>query len=130
LADIAFGGKIQAMFRQGIQLVVLGTAVLYTTAAGDESLKKLSKSEAARAALSKASPDYPEMARQLKMQGTVELEAVISEDGSMEDVRIVSGNPVLTKAAAQALRKWKFTPVTEGGKAVKAVAPVELAFKL
>lgn len=70
------------------------------------------------------------MARQLKLEGTVELEAIISEQGTVDDVRIVTGNPVLTKAAAQAVKKWKFTPITEGGKPTKAVAPLSLTFKL
>jgi TonB family protein len=55
---------------------------------------------------------------------------MLAEDGSVADVRIVSGNPVLTKSAAAAVKRWKFTPVTDGGKPVKALAPVTLVFKL
>lgn len=118
------------MIRQGIRCWAIGVTAWAVLATGADSLKKLTKSEAAKATITKVSPDYPEVARQLKMQGTVELEAVVSEDGSVAEVRIVSGNPVLTKAASQALKKWKFAPVVEDGKAVKAVAPVELTFKM
>jgi outer membrane biosynthesis protein TonB len=45
-------------------------------------------------------------------------------------VHIVSGNPVLTKAAVEAVKKWKFTPVMEDGKPARAVAPISLEFKM
>jgi TonB family protein len=66
----------------------------------------------------------------LKIQGVVELEAVVTDAGSVEEVNIMSGNPVLTKSAAEALKKWKFTPSQQDGKAVKAVAQVAISFKL
>jgi TonB family protein len=118
------------MFQQVIRCGAIGVMAWTALVSGEDSLKKLTKAEAVKAAVSKVNPDYPDVARQLKMQGMVQLEAVISEDGSVAEVRIVSGNPVLTKAASQAVKKWKFAPVTEDGKAVKAVAPVELSFKL
>jgi len=75
-------------------------------------------------------PDYPAIAKQLKIEGAVELEAVVSEGGAVEKVNIVSGNPVLTRPAADALKKWKFAPFTADGKTVKAVVPVSLNFKM
>jgi len=92
--------------------------------------KKVTKSEGLNAATSKVQPEYPAIARQLKIEGSVELEAVVSESGTVETVNIVSGNPVLTRPAADALRKWKFVPFTAEGKTVKAVVPVGLNFKL
>ena len=70
------------------------------------------------------------MARQLKLEGAVELEAVVSETGVVEKVNILSGNPVLTRPAADAVRKWKFSPFTADGKTVKALVPVGLNFKM
>ena len=97
---------------------------------GEDDLKKLSKSEALANVVSKTEPEYPPIARQLKLAGTVEVEAVLAEDGSVEQVNIVSGNPVLTKAAAAAVKKWKFVPVKAEGKPVKALAPLSLSFHL
>jgi protein TonB len=97
---------------------------------GQSSPKKLTKAEAISAASSKVQPDYPPVAKQLRIEGTVELQAVVAENGTVEDVTIVSGNPVLTRPAATALKKWKFNPFTEGGKPVKALAPVAMNFKL
>jgi len=111
------------------RLFLLMSLVMVTVAYG-QAPKKVSKSEALGAIASKVAPEYPPVAKQLRIEGTVELEATVAEDGSVEDVNIVSGNPVLTKPAATALKRWKFTPFTDGGKPVKAVAPVSMTFKM
>jgi len=92
--------------------------------------KKVSRADALQAITSKVQPEYPPVARQLKLQGVVELEAVVAEDGTVTKVNIVSGNPVLTKPASEALKKWKFKPFLEDGKPVSVVAPISLTFKL
>ena len=92
--------------------------------------KKVTRTEGLNAATTKVQPDYPAIAKQLKIEGAVELEAVVSEGGAVEKVNIVSGNPVLTRPAADALKKWKFAPFTAEGKTVKAVVPVSLNFKM
>jgi protein TonB len=95
-----------------------------------DTTKKVSKAEALQAATFKAQPDYPAIARQLRVEGVAELEAVVGENGKVEKVNIVSGNPMLTRPAVDALRRWTFTPFSEDGKAVKALAPVSFTFKL
>ena len=95
-----------------------------------ETPKKVSRPEGLSAALSKVQPEYPPIGRQLKIQGTVELEAVVAPSGEVEKVNILSGSPVLTKAAAEALKKWTFKPFTVDGKAVTAEVPVSFSFKL
>jgi len=92
--------------------------------------KKVSKAEGLSNATSKVQPDYPAMAKQLKIEGQVELEAVVTESGAVEKVNIVSGNPVLTRPAADAVKKWKFAPFTSDGKPTKALVPVGMNFKL
>jgi TonB family protein len=66
----------------------------------------------------------------MKIVGDVELEALVTESGTVEKVNIVSGNPVLTRPASEAVKKWKYTPFTTDGKAVKALVPVSLSFKM
>jgi len=58
------------------------------------------------------------------------LEAVVAENGTVEKVNIISGNPVLTRPASDALKHWKFTPVVVDGKPAKALAPININFKL
>ncbi len=102
---------------------------LSAAAFGQEPAKRLSKAEAMSAAVTKVEPEFPVIAKQLRIQGTVELEAVVSEAGAVEKVNILSGNPVLTRPAMEALKKWKFTPVLVEGKAVKALAAVAFTFQ-
>jgi protein TonB len=97
---------------------------------GQDAVLNVSKTEAMKNATSKVAPSYPPMARQLGMQGEVEVEARITADGSVEAVKPLTGNPVLLGAAVTAMKQWKFTPFTSEGKAVKAVAPISFTFKL
>lgn len=97
---------------------------------GQEAVLNVSKTDAMKNATSKVAPVYPPMARQLGMQGDVEVEARITADGSVESVKPLTGNPVLLNAAVAAMKQWKFTPFTNEGKAVKAVAPISFTFKL
>ena len=79
----------------------LATAFLATLFAGTGlahyAPKKVTKNEGLNAVTSKVSPDYPPIARQLKIVGDVELEVLVAETGTVEKVNIVSGNPVLTR---------------------------------
>ena len=111
----------------GLMLALL-TASQVTGFAQDAD--KVSRAEAENAAVTKVQPVYPMTARQLKIQGVVELEAVVTTTGDVDKVNIVSGNPVLTKPAVEALRKWKFKPFTLNGKAIERVVQVSMSFKL
>jgi TonB family protein len=106
--------------------LMLGLSV---AALGQDGAKKLTRAEALTLAVSKVDPEFPAMAKQLRINGAVDLEAVVSESGAVEKVTIVNGNPILTKAGADALMKWKFKPSTADGKPVKVVAPVQFVFK-
>jgi protein TonB len=105
-------------------------ALLGAVAVAQDAPKKITRAAALTALETKAPPDYPPMARQLKIQGTVELEAVVSETGEVTKVDIVSGNPVLTAAAVQAVKRWKFKPFLEDGKAIRVLAPIVVDYKL
>ena len=63
-----------------------------------------------RRAKSKVQPAYPELARKMKITGTVKIEIVVAPNGSVKDARIVGGHPVLAGAALEAARKWRFEP--------------------
>lgn len=113
-------------------MTLLTGSVLLLLAAGalcaaDPTLR-VSEADARKAATVKPPPDYPPFARQLKLLGRVELEAVVTEDGKVESVRPVKGNPVLTQAGADALKKWKFTPFQEDGKPARAVISIGFEF--
>jgi protein TonB len=105
-------------FVRGCAVVVLAIGGL---SYGQDAPKKVTKSEGLNNATSKVQPEYPPMARQLKIEGPVELEDIVTESGAVEKVNIVSGNPVLTRPTVEAVKKWKFAPFTADGKAIKAV---------
>jgi protein TonB len=113
-------------------LTVLRSIVVFSLAVGigaaEGAPKKISMNEAVSAATTKVAPEYPALAKQLKISGAVELSVVIGENGSVESVSPVSGNPVLTKPAAEAVKKWKFKPFVEGGSPVKAEAAMKFNF--
>lgn len=56
----------------------------------------------------KVDPEYPELARRLKLQGMVRVQVTVSPDGSVKEVRELGGNPVLVNALLRAVKKWKY----------------------
>jgi protein TonB len=123
-------GRIVTWKEETVCRVVLLAILAVGSVAGQEAIKKVSRSEAMQAATTKVQPEYPTIARQFKVEGTVELEAVVAENGTVEKVNILSGNAMLTRPAADTLKRWKFTPFTEDGKPVKVLAPITFTFKL
>ena len=123
--------KILRSFRVRSLLVTVFLAALFLgTGMAQDAPKKVTKAEGLNAATMKVPPEYPPIAKQLKIVGEVELEALVTEGGTVEKVNIVSGNPVLTRPASDAVKKWKFSPFTSDGKVVKALVPVSLTFKM
>ena len=75
-------------------------------------------------------PVYPPLARLSRVQGVVILDAVIAEDGSVRDVRVLRSIPLLDAAAMEAVLQWHFTPTLLNGEPVPVVITVTVAFRL
>lgn len=90
---------------------------------------RISTADAMKQATAKPTPEYSAMARQMKISGRAEVEAVIAPDGSVESAKAISGNPLLTGPAVTAVKRWKFTPFTANGEAIRAVAVLSFEFK-
>jgi TonB family protein len=56
---------------------------------------------------------YPELARKMQIRGTVRVEAVVTPDGKLKLTQVIGGNPVLAKAAVDAIEKWKWVPAPQ-----------------
>jgi TonB family protein len=80
--------------------------------------------------VTKVEPDYPPLARQAKIQGTVRFTAVISKDGNVENLQLVSGHPLLVAAAQQAVKQWTYRPASLNGQPVEVVTAVDVTFSL
>ena len=78
----------------------------------------------------KVAPVYPSLARQARIQGTVILKIVISKDGDVRDLQLVSGHPMLAQAAIEAVRHWKYQPYTKDGEVVEVSTRVRVIFDL
>jgi protein TonB len=75
-------------------------------------------------------PPYPPLAKQARVSGEVHLEGVIGTDGRMKDLRVVSGPPLLVKAAYDAVIQWIYRPTTLNGDPVEVIAPITVTFHL
>jgi TonB family protein len=75
-------------------------------------------------------PGYPMLARQMKVQGAVTLQAMIGRDGLIQDLRVVSGPPILATAAREAVKQWHFKPHYEGADAVETQARITVNFMI
>jgi protein TonB len=75
-------------------------------------------------------PIYPPIAVAARREGLVILEAVIAEDGSVRDVKVLRSVPLLDQAAMEAVRQWRFTPTLLSGEPVPVVMTVTVDFKL
>ena len=74
------------------------------------------------------SPGYPVLARQMKVQGSVILQALIGRDGLIQNVHVISGPPILASAAQEAVKQWHFKPHYEGSEAVETQAKITVNF--
>ncbi len=105
-------------------------AILLTVAPRASAELRVATDDAMKAATKKAPPEYPPIAKQLKISGKVEVDVTIDADGNVENVKIVSGNAMLTPSVVTAVKKWKFTPFTQDGAPAKAVAQLQFDFKM
>ena len=78
----------------------------------------------------KVNPNYPPLARQARIQGQVLLQAEISKDGSIENLRLVSGHPMLAPAAIEAVKQWRYKPYLLNGEPVAVETTVMVNFTL
>lgn len=70
-------------------------------------------SELARRVKSQVQPAYPELARRIKVRGTVKLMVTVGANGNVKATKVVGGHPLLVGASEDAVRRWKFEPAAE-----------------
>jgi TonB family protein len=95
-----------------------------------EGVMELSPAAAENSLLARVEPEYPEAAREQKIQGTVLLEVHISANGDVQDVQVVSGQPILAQAASEAVKQWKFKPRQVNGSPAEMQTKITLNFRL
>ena len=78
----------------------------------------------------KPTPDYPPLAKMARIQGSVRLEAIIAKDGTIQDLKVLSGHPLLVKAALDAVKQWRYQPTLLNGEPVEVVTEIDVNFTL
>lgn len=78
----------------------------------------------------KVQPVYPPLARQARIQGNVVLQAEISKDGTIENLRLMSGHPMLAPSAIEAVKQWRYKPYFLNGEPVEVETQITVIFSL
>ena len=80
--------------------------------------------------ISRVEPQYPSLARQTRTEGAVQLHAIISRDGRITSLEVISGHPYLVKAALDAVRQWRYRPTMLNGEPVEVDTSITVIFRL
>jgi protein TonB len=75
-------------------------------------------------------PVYPPLAKQARIQGTVRLQAVIARDGTIQELQVMSGHPLLVQSALDAVRQWRYQPTLLNGEPVEVSTTIDVVFTL
>lgn len=102
-------------FRSYLLLVIIGIAILFTNPVGAQ------QSAAPRKLVERPAAPYPPLARSMALQGIVKVEALVAPDGSVKNVEIKGGHPVLAQAAVNAVRRWKWESAAHDSREVVEV---------
>jgi len=80
--------------------------------------------------INRTAPNYPALARQTRISGTVRLHAIIAKDGTVQQLEVLSGHPLLVQAALDAVRQWRDQPTLLNGEPVEVDTTVDVIFSL
>jgi protein TonB len=80
--------------------------------------------------IARPNPVYPPLARQARIQGKVQLHAIIDKDGRVSQLEVVSGHPLLVKAALDAVQNWRYQPTVLNGEPVEVDTTIDVNFVL
>ena len=80
--------------------------------------------------IDRVQPEYPPLAKQARIQGTVLLRAVIDREGKIENLQVLGGHPLLVEAALKAVRQWRYRPYYLNGQAIEVETQITVHFTL
>jgi protein TonB len=80
--------------------------------------------------IKKPTPVYPPLAKQARIQGTVKFTAVIGKDGTIQNLQLVSGHPLLVASAQEAVKQWVYQPTLLNGEPVEVITEIDVNFTL
>ena len=80
--------------------------------------------------LRQVQPVYPPLAKSARIQGTVQLSAVIGKDGNIQELAVIEGHPMLIQAAMAAVQQWQYKPTMLNGQPVEVATQINVVFSL
>ncbi|HUL17249.1 MAG TPA: TonB family protein [Terriglobales bacterium] len=80
--------------------------------------------------INRVTPQYPPLARQTRISGTVRLHALIAKDGTVQQLEVISGHPLLVQAALDAVKQWRYRPTLLNGEPVEVDTTIDVIFTL
>ena len=80
--------------------------------------------------IKKVEPKYPEEAHKKHVEGTIVLKAIISPEGDVQDLTVISGDPLLVPAALEAAKQWKYKPYLLNGQPIEVETKIMVVFQL
>jgi protein TonB len=101
-----------------------------SVSAGSHAAARVQLSPGNTQVVSRVDPSYPLLAKQMKVQGAVILEALISKTGSIQGIQVLSGPAILSEAAREAVKQWHFKPYYQDGRPVETEARVTVNFTI
>jgi protein TonB len=75
-------------------------------------------------------PVYPPLAKQARIQGTVRFTAIIGRDGTIQNLQLISGHPLLVPSAQEAVKQWRYQPTLLNGEPVEVITQIDVNFTL
>jgi protein TonB len=78
----------------------------------------------------KVTPVYPPLAKQARIQGTVRFTAIIGKDGTIQNLQLINGHPLLVPAATDAVKQWVYRPTLLNGEPVEVITQIDVNFTL
>ncbi len=80
--------------------------------------------------VTKVTPAYPPEAKQARVQGAVRLQAMISKDGKVAELELISGDPLLVPSATEAVKQWVYKPTLLNGQPVEVITQIDVNYTL
>jgi TonB family protein len=129
--DVRYSAVTTNTGEKEYSLVIFATAPMVGQVSSDGPQRiRVGGNVQAAMAISAPKPLYPPDAKQARIQGTVRMNVVIGKDGTVKDLQVVSGHPLLVDTAADAVRQWVYKPTLLNGNPVEVATVVDVNFTL
>ncbi len=110
--------SLKALVKSNKFMAVAAFFALLILAIGVVAPQQSFAQESERKVKVRVNPTYPELAKQTRISGAVKLEAIIAPSGQVKSVKVIGGHPLLTAAAEDAMKKWKYEPSSSESTAI------------